>query len=109
MADEPTQFSLHRLKLQALLVGILGSKFVYHVEPSNTQMEYPCIRYKLDDAEVIHADDAPYHRRKRWQVTVIDPDPDSDIPDRVAAQPLTRMDRVYVAANLNHSVFTMFF
>jgi len=72
-------------------------------------MVYPCIVYKRDFALTYFADDKPYQNRKRYQVIVIDRDPDSDIPDRIAALPLCTFDRFYTADNLNHDVFKLFF
>jgi len=72
-------------------------------------MSYPCIIYKRDDEETIFADNSPYHRTKRYLVTVIDADPDSTIPDKVGALPLSRYLRNFVAKNLNHDVYVLYF
>lgn len=98
-----------RLELQAILTDILGSDKVYFQPPPSVQMYYPCIVYQRDYELAIHADDIPYHRTKRYQVTVIDRDPDSDIPDKVASLPLCVYDRFFTAHNLNHDVFKLFF
>lgn len=98
-----------RLQLQTLLTNILGTSNVYFQPPANITMKYPCIRYERDDVRVDHANNEPYNRRKRYQVTVIDRDPDSDIPDKIGALPLCTFDRFYTADNLNHDVFTLFF
>jgi hypothetical protein len=42
-------------------------------------------------------------------VTVIDQNPDSPIPDRVAKLPLCSMSTFFVADKLNHDVFDIFF
>jgi hypothetical protein len=98
-----------RLELQLLFRGLLGSDNVYFQPPPTVQMEYPCILYRRDYELTNHADDIPYLRRKRYLVTVIDRNPDSDIPDRVAALPLCTYDRFYTADNLNHDVYKLFF
>jgi len=72
-------------------------------------MEFPCIKYERDNSWVSRADNLMYLFLKRYQVTVIDRDPDSAIPDLVEALPHTRFDRYYVAANLNHWVFNLYF
>ena len=72
-------------------------------------MQYPCILYKRDSADSKFADNEPYRHTKRYQVTVIDQDPDSDIPDKIAGLPLCVFDRFYTADNLNHDVFNLFF
>lgn len=98
-----------RLQLQALLEALLGSDKVYFQAPPNLDMQYPCIVYKRDDAETTFANNSPYRHTKRYQVTVIDTDPDSDIPDKVGNLPLCKFDRFYPADNLNHDVYNLFF
>jgi len=98
-----------RLELQTVFVGILGSPNVYFQPPPTIKMEYPCIVYRRDYELANHADDIPYRRRKRYLVTVIDRNPDSDIPDKVAELPMCTYDRFYTADNLNHDVYKLFF
>ena len=98
-----------RSQLQSLLVGILGSSHVYFQPPTNVTLQYPCIIYHRDFAETEFGDNAPYRHTKRYLVTVVDRDPDSIIPDKVAALPMTVKNRYYTADDLNHDVFNMFF
>lgn len=98
-----------RLELQELLIEILGSDHVYFQPPPTVKMQYPCIVYKRDFQLTEFADDKPYSVRKRYQVTVIDRDSDSGIPDKVSQLPLCAYDRFYTAENLNHDVFNLFF
>ena len=98
-----------RLDLQNLLVDLLESTNVYFQPPPSLQMKYPAIVYKRSDVNTIFADNLPYKHVKRYQVTVIDRDPDSDIPDKVGALPKCSFDRSYTADNLNHDVFNLFF
>jgi hypothetical protein len=46
---------------------------------------------------------------KRYQVTVVDRNPDSDLPDQVQNLPLCQFSRFFTADNLNHFVFNLFF
>ncbi len=96
-----------RLELQELLVEI--TDHVYFQPPPSIQMVYPCIVYNREFEETRYADGLPYSSMKRYQVTVIDRNPDSDIPDKVAALPLCSYDRFYSTENLNHDVFKLFF
>lgn len=98
-----------RAELQERLVEILGSDQVYFQPPPTVIMSYPCIVYARYNKFTEHADDNPYSHRKRYQVTVIDRDPDSGIPDKVAALPTCAYDRFFTADNLNHDVFKLFF
>lgn len=98
---------MDRLQLQSILEDITPN--VYFQPPANVQMQYPCIRYERDRADTKFAGNSPYRYTKRYQVTVITLDPDSDIPDKVAALPLCTHQRFFVADNLNHDVYTLFF
>jgi hypothetical protein len=98
-----------RLELQDLLIEILGTDQVYFQPPPTVSMEYPCIVYRRDFELMRFADDNPYSHRKRYLITVIDRDPDSIIPDKIAELPLCSYDRFYTAENLNHDVFKLFF
>lgn len=98
-----------RLELQTILTDILESNNVYFQPPPTVKMEYPCIVYRRDFAETAFADNHPYRHIKRYQVMVIDRDPDSKIPEKVAALPMCVFDRFYTADNLNHDVYKLFF
>ncbi len=98
-----------RSQLQTLLRGILAADNVYFQPPPNVALVYPCIIYMRAQASTDFADNSPYRHMKRYQVTVIDRDPDSAIPDKVAELPLCLFDRFYTADNLNHDVFNLFY
>ena len=98
-----------RSALHSLLVSLLGSEAVYFQPPENLKMTYPCIIYRRNRIETSYADNNPYSLTKRYQVIVVDRNPDSDIPDKIAQLPMTIFDRHYVAENLNHDVFNIYF
>lgn len=82
---------------------------VYFQPGSNVTMTYPAIRYERDPALSRFADNVLFFRFKRYLVTVIDRDPDSTIPDEVAALPMCTHNRFYAADSLNHDVFTLYY
>lgn len=98
-----------RLDLHETLVDILGTGYVYYQPPATIKMNYPCIVYNRDKLETTFADDNPYSHQMRYQITVIDRDPDSEIPGKIAELPKCVFDRFYTADNLNHDVFKLFF
>lgn len=98
-----------RLKLQQLLEEIIGSRNVYFQPPESVKLRYPCIIYSLDYMNHQYADDRPYQVYNRYSVCVIDKNPDSTIPRKIAALPLCRFDRPYIADNLYHTVFTLYY
>lgn len=98
-----------RLDLQTLLESILGSENVYFQPPPNFEMSYPCIVYNRSDIRAKHGDNFPYKRDKQYSITVIDANPDSEIPDQIAALPQCAFDRHFTSENLNHDVFNILF
>ena len=98
-----------RLQLQELLEFTLGSSNVYFQPPANVQMQYPCIVYKRDNADTKFAGNSLYRHIKRYQVTYIDRNPDSNVPDKIAALPLCSFNRFFTADGLNHDVFNIYF
>jgi len=98
-----------RSELQALLVQILGNNNVYHQPPPSLTMAYPCIVYKLDDLDSTFANNRPYNHLKRYQVTYITKDPENDILWGLVNLPLCSFERAFVADNLKHQVYNLFF
>ena len=96
-----------RLQLHEILKSFVDN--VYFQPPENIQLVYPCIIYNRGFADTKFADNAPYDHVLRYMVTVIDRDPDSDIPGKVAALPMSIFNRFYTADNLNHDVYNVFF
>lgn len=104
MDQDPRREQLHEI-----LVGILGTRNVYFQPPSNTVMTYPCIVYSRDSAFESHADNRLYRFKQRYQVTVIDRNPDSSIPGKIRQLPECSYERFFTADNLNHDVYNLFF
>lgn len=99
-----------RQNLDQILKTILGSEErVYFQPPENIKMRYPAIVYSLDDVDTDFASNKPYLQTKRYQVTVIDRDPDSVIPDKVGSLPLCTFSRFAVVDNLNQYIYSLYF
>lgn len=96
-----------RLDLHTILKTIVDN--VYFQPPANVQLEYPCIIYSRDYADTRFADDMPYTYTKRYSVMVIDRDPDSELPDKVAALPMSTFNRYFATDGLNHDVFSVYY
>lgn len=97
-----------RQNLQTLLEG-LGAAKVYFQPPETVKLVYPCIIYKRDYAQTNHANNDPYRIEKRYLVTVIDRDPDSDLPNKVAWLRTANFIRHYTKDGLNHDAYTIYF
>lgn len=96
-----------RLQLHEVLKGL--TEFVYFQPPANITLQYPCILYERDDSDDKYADNVTYAHTKRYTVTVVDRDPDSDLSDAVEGLPMCKFDRYFAADDLNHYVFTLYF
>jgi hypothetical protein len=98
-----------RANLSQIFREVLGSNHTYFQPPSGTQIKYPCIIYKLDGIYNDRADDINYRKNKRWQVTVIDKNPDSSIYEQLIDRfDHCSLDRTAVSDNLNHWYLTLF-
>lgn len=98
-----------RLEFHDILMDLLGSSNVYFQPPATAKIKYPCIIYKRNRVDANHADDCLYQDRLGYLVTVIDINPDSEIPGKILKLPFCRFDRHYTAENLNHDVFNVYY
>ena len=98
-----------RSDFHAILVEILGSPEVYFQAPRQDRMQYPCILYVRSDEAKEFANNSPYFRKRRYQVTHMDRDPDSDVPDKISDLPLSSLSRFYRSDGLNHSVYDVYY
>ena len=99
-----------RLELQTEFEDLLGSRNVYFNAPPTLMMKYPCIRYSGDGVDAKRANDYLYVYTNRYEGVVIDPDPDSEIPINILKHfPMCSLGSSYVADNLNHFPFTLYY
>lgn len=94
---------------------LLSEKFhelcdnVYYQPPPSVKLKYPCIIYERRSGDTLYADNKPYRFDYSYTVTYIDPDPDSNVPFKIAELPMCKMDRCFTSDNLNHSVFIIYY
>lgn len=102
--EQRTRVSLHNE-----LCEVLGATDrVYFSAP--THMKYPCIRYDDNGDEINYGDNKRYYVKRRWTITVIDPDPDSEIPANLMEHfDYCSKDRVYASDGLFHFVLSLFY
>jgi hypothetical protein len=100
-----------REKLQELLADILGSNQVYFQPPETVKMKYPAIVYELNKTDTIHANNQAYHFVRSYTITFItyDSNPDSEVNRKLLNLPMCSFDRHYMADNLHHYVYNLFF
>ena len=97
-----------RLDLHNKLKEVLGSNNVYFQPPPSKSMNYPAIVYALSDINNVFANDSVYKQSRSYEITLIDPNPDSEYITKLSRLPTCRFNRHYKADNLNHYLFTIF-
>lgn len=103
-----------RLELHEILVGIaaefgIPASRVYYQPPATIKMGYPCIVYSRYRTRTRHADDNPYTLLRQYTITVVDKNPDTEIPDRIALLPMCSWSRNFTNDNLYHYVYDIYF
>lgn len=102
-------------ELESLLVSDVarmddGSLAIVFQPPETIKLRYPCVIYEIDDRSFRHADDRTYQLRPRYSVTVIDPDPDSQIANKIQMHfSMCRPERRYTADNLYHDSLSLYY
>lgn len=105
----PTPPSTKREELNELFVQFLGSRQVYFQPDDKINISYPAIVYEMDYQDVIFADNRPHRRMDRYQVTIIDRNP--DVPARLLVEdlPLCTFSRAFASEGLNHRIYSLYY
>lgn len=99
-----------RLELHEELCELLGTRNVYFQSPASVIMKYDAIRYWLSNPNLNHANDKIYLKINKYEGVVITRDPDSTIPDAILHHfQMCSLGKPYVADNLNHFPFTLYY
>ena len=99
-----------RLALHEKLVELVGSNNVYFQPPASVQISYPCVIYNVGNGDAKHADNMVYNYINSYDLTFIYKKPNIEIIEQVlAALPMCKVTRVYVADNLNHYAFSVYY
>lgn len=98
-----------RLSLQTLLESVLGNRNVYFQPPENVKLKYPCILYELSGTDDIKANNGDYLSYDRYTITLIHRDPDNTVWRAIKDLQYCDLDRPFVADNLYHYVFTLYY
>ena len=86
------------------------AEYVYYQPPSTIKMKYPCIVYHLSNIKSIHADDMAYYNFDSYLITYICETPDDSIVHSILEYfKYCRFDQHYVADNLHHYTFYLFY
>ena len=98
-----------RLVLREQLQEIMGSNKVYFDPPTNTTMEYPCIKYELIKRRTQYANGNRYIRHDAYTITLIDKNHKHaiEICEQIEKIKYAMFDRTYVSDGLHHYVYTI--
>lgn len=96
-------------ELQAVFEEILDSRNVYYNPPASVKMNYPAIVFSRSRIDKKNANNTAYIRNYRYEVTVIDRDPDCKYIDSILCLPMCTFDRNFVSDNLHHTTFTLYY
>lgn len=97
--------------LSEILNSIPGVKKAYFEPPTNIQLKYPCIIYSLQGHDDDFADNIRYRRSKMYKVSILDENPDSEIPEALEDS-LPYCDMIsspYVVNGIHHFVYQVNF
>lgn len=99
-----------RTDLHKEFCEILNTTNAYFQPPASIKMKYPGIRYSLGGLYTIKAGDGLYRKMNRYEVTLIDTNPESVYFDAIISRfQYCSFDRAYIADGLNHFVFTIYY
>ena len=101
-----------RRNLSPIFKDILGkgNENVYFQSPAPHMLKYPCIIYELNNRDTHHADDLIYKDMNRFTVTLIDRNPDNtEYVDKLLNLQYCSYDRRFIADNLYHDVFNLYY
>jgi len=96
-----------QLDLQNIFLAITPN--VYFQPPETYKMVYPCIRYQRNKINSKYSNNKMYTNTVGYMVTVIDPNPNSLILEKLLRLPLCIFDRHYTQENLNHDVYNLYY
>lgn len=99
-----------RLKLHEEFCTILGTRYVYFNPPESLKLNYPCIKYSLSGVDHKRANDGIYKNTNKYEIIVIDTDPDSDIYEMILNHfQYCSFNRSYLSDGLSHTVLTLYY
>lgn len=99
-----------RIEFDSKLREALGSSNVYFQPPESVKLKYPCIIYELSKLDARHADNKVYKKDVAYDVTIITKDPEFFLIDGILDLfPMIRFNRPYMADNLNHYNYTIYY
>lgn len=98
-----------RRALQSKLETLVSSSNVYFQPPESVQLQYPCVVYKLSSDRPLFANNDTYFNKDQYTLTIIDRSPESGLLEMLRGLPLLSFNTHFMANNLHHYVFSLYF
>ena len=99
----------NRLGFRAYLKRHVTVKNLYFQPPESEKLKYPCIIYSRDSSWDRWGDNGKYLKYKGYNIIYVSRTPDDSAVDALESLPFCSYSRHYVADNLNHDVFELYF
>ena len=96
-----------RLELHKLLKTYCDN--VYYQPPESTKLKYPCIIYSREKLSTQKADNSKYLVHCAYSMRYITKEPDDSTVIELLMLPFCEHSRHYVADNLHHDSFTIYY
>ncbi len=88
---------------------IMHCDSVYFQPPSSLKLKYPCIVYNLNDINDKKADEISDDRHYQFRLTLISPNPDNNIVDKIMNLKYAKYVRSFSTQGLYHYMFDINF
>lgn len=99
-----------RLELHDALIATVNPNPCYFNPPESIKLSYPCVLYRRENGDSKFADNKLYRYVESYTITVIDRNPDSEIPRKIQeAFELCQFERFFISENLNHWVLRIYY
>lgn len=99
-----------REDLHEELCELLGSRNAYFQPPESVKMSYDAIRYALGGKDLKRADNKIYRSVNQYDGVLITRNPDTTLPDKILEHfEMCSFGRPYIADNLHHYPFTLYY
>lgn len=98
---------MSRIDFHKLLLTLTPN--VYFQEPTNINIKYPAIIYKLSKVDTTNANDRVYTSMRKYEVTLIDDDPDSNLIDRLLSFKYATFDRQIIYQGITNTILNIYY
>ncbi len=104
------RFELHKILCSVLDCPESGTECrVYFEPPENLRLQYPCLVYGISRVNARYADNRLYIACRGYDAVLITKNPDDPVWEKMLDLPMCRLDRRYMADNLHHFAYELYY